>query len=51
MYIIIQRDDFYGLEIVIDSYAKPKQFSSDKEAYDYCKEMELCLFQIIKVTI
>jgi hypothetical protein len=51
MFIIIQRDDFYGLEIIIDSYAKPKQFKSDKEAYDYAKEMELFPFQIIKVTI
>ena len=51
MFIIIQRDDFFGLEIVIDAYAKPKQFRNEDEAYYFAKEMELTPFQIIRVEI
>jgi hypothetical protein len=40
VYIIIRRDDWFGLEIVPDCYGKPKQFKSEDEAVDYINEME-----------
>jgi len=40
VYIIIRRDDWFGLEIVPDCYGKPKQFRSEDEAIAYITEME-----------
>jgi hypothetical protein len=51
VYIIIRRDDWFGLEIVQDCYAKPKQFRSENEADAYITEMELTETQIVEVTI
>lgn len=39
-YIIIRRDDWFGLEIVPDCYNKPKQFRTEDEAIAYINEME-----------
>jgi hypothetical protein len=51
MFIIIQRDDWFGLEVVQDCYAKPKQFSCESEALDYIKALELTETQIVEITI
>jgi len=51
VYIIIRRDDWFGLEIVQDCYAKPKQFRTKNEAVAYITEMELTETQIVEVTI
>lgn len=51
MFILIVRDDFFGLEIIQDSHGKPKQFKSEDEAYFYAKEMGLSPFQSVEVSI
>ena len=51
MFIILRRDDWFGLEVVQDCYAKPKQFIAESEALDYIKELELTETQIVEITI
>lgn len=50
-FIILRQDDWEQYTIVENHLAKPKMFQSRGEAFDYAKEMELCPFQIIQVTI
>lgn len=40
-FIIIRRDDWFGLEIVFDCYNKPKQFRTEDEAIAYINETEV----------
>ncbi len=51
MFIIIKKDSFFGLEIVLDYLGKPKIFTCESEAMDFIKEFELEPTQIIEVTI
>ena len=51
MFILINRDDFFGLEVICDCYSKPKQFTCESEAIDYANEKNLITFQVIEVTI
>jgi hypothetical protein len=40
IYIIIRRDNWFGLEIVTDCYTKPKQFQTEDEAINYINTMD-----------
>ena len=51
MFIILRRDDWDGLAIVINHLGKPKHFVAESEALDYIKELELTETQIVEVTI
>lgn len=35
MFIILNRDDWFGLEVILNCYGKPKQFRSEDEAIRY----------------
>jgi hypothetical protein len=50
-FIVIKHDDWNGISIVINHLGRPKIFSCESEAIDYCKEMEVNPFQIVEVTI
>ena len=51
IYIIIRRDDWFGLAIVLNSLGKPKIFESEEEANEYAQEFELDIFQVTEVLI
>ena len=51
MFIILRKDEWDGLAIVINHLGRPKLFKTEDEAYHYGKEFELQPFQIILVTI
>ena len=50
-FIILKKDVWDGIVIQINHLGRPKIFSCESEAIDYCKEMEVNPFQIVKVTI
>ena len=51
MWIIIQKDDFYGYDFIFDWKGKVKQFSTLEEAKEFAEVMLLHLYQIIEITI
>ena len=51
MFIIVNRAEWFGLEVIMDCYNKPKQFFTESEAIDFASEKKLEKFQIIEVNI
>ena len=51
MFIIILRNNWCGLGVVLDCYSQPKQFTCESEAIDYCEAKSNYPFQIIEVSI
>ena len=51
MFIILRLDGWSQYAIVENHLGKPKQFTCESECYDFAKEMELGVFQIIEVNI
>jgi len=50
-YMILTTDEFSQYELILGFNGRPKQFKNEDECTAYAKEMELGIFQIIKVTI
>lgn len=50
-WILLRRDDWNGIEIVINHLGKPKCFDSVFEAVNYADEMELHSVQPVKIGI
>jgi hypothetical protein len=51
MYLIITRDEWFGVSIIENAFGKSKLFEDRSEAVRYIKEMQLTESQIVKVTI
>ena len=49
MFIILVKHSWFGIEVILDCFGKPKLFSCEAEAFDYIKEFELDCFQVVEL--
>jgi len=51
MFILIRKDDWDGIAIVLNHLGKPKLFDTATQAFNYAEEFQLCPYQVVQVTI
>ena len=51
MFIILTKNEWNRYEIILDCFDVPKIFEAESECFDFCREKNIYLFQIIEVTI
>jgi len=51
MFIVIYKDEWEEISILLNNVGRPKKFENEDSAYQYSKLFELQPFQVIKLEI